>query len=257
MAENASDTTKVAIRQQVWQELRKVARPDSRFHWNFAEFIPDFAGSDHCADVVRGMSAYAFSGLVFITPDNNLVQLREYAIRDQKRLVVSTYGIARGMLLIEPGDVATGDERLAATLDGMEYFGHPISLADLNRLGPFGLLVTGAAVITETGVRWGKGHGYFALEWAVIREVGLAYEETPIVAICHDCQVVSLPLEPSPYDTIVDYIVTPTRVLSVPPKHAKPKGVFWDHLNSKFREQIPLLQELYEMNQIEKRKTTA
>ena len=29
----------------IWEELRKVARPDSRFSWNFAEFITDYEGT--------------------------------------------------------------------------------------------------------------------------------------------------------------------------------------------------------------------
>ena len=30
----------------VWEKLRKVARADSRFAWDFAEFIADYEGSD-------------------------------------------------------------------------------------------------------------------------------------------------------------------------------------------------------------------
>ena len=33
------------IRQQIWAKLAEVARPDTRFHMNFAEVIPDFVGS--------------------------------------------------------------------------------------------------------------------------------------------------------------------------------------------------------------------
>ena len=34
------------IRQQIWSKLHHVARPDTRFHLNFAEVIPDFEGSE-------------------------------------------------------------------------------------------------------------------------------------------------------------------------------------------------------------------
>ena len=35
-----------SMRVQTWEALRKVARPDSRFSWEFAELITDYEGSD-------------------------------------------------------------------------------------------------------------------------------------------------------------------------------------------------------------------
>lgn len=246
MSQPATAAEKAAVRERVWSELRRVARPDSRFHWNFAEFIPDFEGSERCADTVRAMDWYRASDLIFITPDNCLVRLRQYALEDRKQLVVSTYGIARGFMIMRPGDVPAGDERFAATLDGMEEFGRPIDLDEMRELGPFGLLVTGAAVITTTGIRWGKGHGYFDLEWAMFRDIGAVDETTPVVAVVHDCQVSSLALVPSSYDTIVDRVVTPSGGRDIPRVHAKPQGIEWYHLPADLREQIPPLQMLYE-----------
>ena len=56
----------------IWEELRKVARPDSRFSWNFAEFITDYEGSDKCADLLCQQDFYKNAKVIFITPDNNL-----------------------------------------------------------------------------------------------------------------------------------------------------------------------------------------
>ena len=64
-------------RVQIWEKLRKVARPDSRFAWNFAEFITDYEGSDQCAYLLTQTDVYKESKVVFITPDNNLEKLRE------------------------------------------------------------------------------------------------------------------------------------------------------------------------------------
>ena len=33
---------KQQIRLKVWKDLKNIALPDSRFHLNFAEYIPDF-----------------------------------------------------------------------------------------------------------------------------------------------------------------------------------------------------------------------
>jgi 5-formyltetrahydrofolate cyclo-ligase len=234
------------IRQQVWSELRAVAFPDSRFHWNFGEFIPDFEGSEQCAAAIRQLDPYRQSHRLFITPDNSLTLLRQYALEDRKDLIVSTYGIARGFVRLGPGMVPVGQEKLAATLDGMEYFAQPISLEELQLTGHLDLLITGAAVITMEGIRWGKGHGFFDLEWGMFQEIGIVNAETPVLAVVHDCQAVDLALEPTAYDTIVDWLVTPTRIQRMPPVHLKPPGIFWDRVGPDLYEQIPPLKSLYE-----------
>ena len=33
-------------RVRIWEELLKVARPDSKFSWQFSEFICDYEGSE-------------------------------------------------------------------------------------------------------------------------------------------------------------------------------------------------------------------
>lgn len=251
MSETSPENRKTSVRQKVWTELRSVALPDSRFHWNFAEFIPDFEGSSECAQKIRAMDWYRTSKWIFITPDNGLTLLRQFALEDQKQLVVSTYGIVRGFMILRPGAIPLADARLASTLDGMEYFGEPISLDELVHAGSLDLMITGAAVMTETGIRWGKGHGFFDLEWAMFREIGVATNDTPIIAVGHDCQVVTLALEPSPYDTIVDRIVTPTRTIDIPRTHSKPTGIFWDRLSPEVRQQIPPLQLLYERREVQ------
>jgi len=229
----------------VWQELRKVARPDSRFHWDFAEFIPDYEGSQKCAAAIRRMRWYQGSSVLFITPDNNLAGLRQHAVQDDKTIIVATYGIVRGFLIIGRQDVPPGQERFVASLDGMEEFARAIDLDGLACLGRIDLLVTGASIINHQGVRWGKGHGYFDLEWAMMRELGLVEEATPIIAVAHDCQVIDLELAPAVHDTVVDRIVTPSRVIDVDRTLPKPLGIFWDRLDPTVRERIPPLAELY------------
>jgi len=242
----SSKTEKFGMRQKVWAELRKVARPDSRFHWNFEEFVPDFAGSEQCASAIRDMDCYRQSRSIFIAPDNSLTLVRQFALEDNKELILATYGIARGFKLIGPGQVPAGSEALAATLDGMEYFGRPLSLPDIESLADIDLMVTGVSLVTEQGVRWGKGHGYFDLEWAMFRELAVVREDTPVIAVGHDCQVVSTQLQPSMFDTLVDTIVTPTRTIEVARNHPKPGGILWDYLSPELYEHVPPLQQLFE-----------
>ena len=234
-----------SARENVWKELRLVAKPDSRFHFDFNEFIPDYAGSEIGNQRIRELPIYKKSNIIFITPDNNLVSLREGAILDGKTTIMPTYGIIRGFLKITRNDVPEGQEAFAATLDGMDKFAEPITLEQITNLGHIDLMVTGASVITLEGIRFGKGHGYFDLEWAMMRTVGVADERTPLVAVAHDCQITEVKIVPEPHDTIIDYIVTPSQTIEVTSKRPKPVGINWDILSMEMREQIPPLRSLY------------
>src|SRR5258708_14695451 len=165
---------------------------------------------------MQALPAWQASRLLFITPDNNLEVERRLALEDGKRFVMSTYGIARNFLYIDPSLIPAESYGWAATLDGMDRFSQPIGLVDLTRLGRFDLLVTGAAAISTTGIRFGKGHGYFDLEWAMFSEMGCLAANPVVIAAGHDCQVVEIELAGSEFDTRVDLIVTPTRAIEVP-----------------------------------------
>jgi 5-formyltetrahydrofolate cyclo-ligase len=230
----------------VWKALRKVAKPDSRFHWNFGEYIADYEGSNEGASLLRLHEVYRSSQVIFITPDNCMDKLREYALIDKKTLIMTTYGIGRGFQIIRPGDVPNGKEEFASTLDGIERYMKPIRLSELkDEVGELDMLVTGASAITSTGIRYGKGHGYFDLEWAMLWETNLIHKDTPVFAMGHECQVVDAEIEPSPYDTIVDYIVTPSKITKVESNLTKPSsGIIWGILTPEMIENIPPLKEL-------------
>jgi len=242
------------VRRKIWRELRRVAKPDSRFHFDFSSFIPDFDGSDKCTETIRNMEIYKKAHVLMITPDNCLELLREYSIKDRKNVIMPTYGIKRGFILLSRELVPLGKEDFAATLDGAEHFGKYLPLKELKNFKKVDLMVTGASVVSINGVRYGKGHGYFDLEWGIFRELGLVNDNTPVVAVVHDCQVVEEELEAKAYDTIMDYIVTPTRVIKVERRKEKPKGIVWEKLPKYMLKEIPVLYELKNMIDF-KRKT--
>jgi len=236
---------KSEARETVWAQLRDVARPDSRFHLDFADFIPDFRSSQQATERLCELERYQQATVLFITPDNCLEQLRTQALRDRKTQIVSTYGIRRGMVELRPEDVPAGLEMYAVLLDAIERLGHHISLSDLrSRYPKIDMLVTGASAVNLSGVRFGKGHGFFDLEWALLYEIGVVDVNTPVIAFVHDCQVIDVELETSPYDTICDMIVTPTRVISLDEAHKPTQGILWEKLEPVMLEKIPLLDEL-------------
>ncbi|MEG0157476.1 MAG: methenyltetrahydrofolate synthetase, partial [Anaerovoracaceae bacterium] len=132
-------------RVMIWEQLRKVAKPDSRFSFNFAEFITDYEGSEKGADLLVAQDFYRNAKVCFVTPDNNMDQLREYIIRDKKTLIMTNYSISRGFFLLEPGMVPEGKEELASTLDGIQRFWKHCTLAQLKeKVTHIDMLVTGA-----------------------------------------------------------------------------------------------------------------
>lgn len=234
-------------RERVWNELLKVGKPDSRFHWDLSLFIPDFVGSERCVERVMGLDAFDRTGQLFITPDNSTEALRRQAIVDGRPFVMSTYGIQRGFLRLEPGRVPAGEERYAATLDGMDTYGEPVGLAELVTQGTFSLLVTGGSVVSRNGVRFGKGHGYFDLEWAILSEIGCTDRRTEIVDVVHDCQVVDDEIAPAAHDVPVDWIITPSATLAVPLTQRPPGRVDWALLSTSEMATIPPIEELRRM----------
>lgn len=240
---------KVDVRRRVWEPLLKVARPDSRHHFDFSSFIADFEGSAQAIERLTKLPVYTKSTIVFITPDNCLEELRLQGLRDGKSVLVTTYGIRRGFWLLDPKVIAPADYRYAAMLDGMERLGQPVTIADIVSNGwRIPLMVTGTGAINLRGVRFGKGHGFFDLEWAMLYTLGVVDQSTVAVGVVHDCQVLEEELYPEEFDTVCDVVVTPTRVVEVEGAAKPTCGILWPLLQPGMLEDIPPLQELNAMN---------
>lgn len=255
------DAHKSAIRASVWSRLRHVARPDSRFDADFSSFIADFAGSGAAARRLTALPEYRDARAVFVAPDNCLEGLRAQALLDGKRVLVTTYGIRRGFVLLEPERVREDGRGVwyAATLDGMEGVGRKVGLEEMRAEGwRVDLLVTGTGAVSARGVRFGKGHGFFDLEWGMLYSVGVVRMEACVVGVVHDCQVVEEGqgedrgvLRPDIFDTVCDVVVTPTRTIRVEGAKKPWVGILWDRLAEGMEESIPPLRELKEMQRRE------
>lgn len=79
----------------------------------------------------------------------------------------------------------------------------------------------------------------------MFRELGVAEDGTPVIAVGHDCQIVDAELEPSPVDTIADLVITPRQVIEVAQVFDKPKGILWESVSPELLHQVPSLQALY------------
>ena len=224
----------------------RFAFPDSRFDFDFSSFIADFEGSKAAADALLAINVYRSCKTVFITPDNCLEYLREKTLEAGIQILMTTYGIRRGFWLLNPGLIQPELYKYASTLDGMERLGQLVSLKDIvdMKLRP-GVMVTGTGAINYEGVRFGKGHGYYDLEWAMLYTIGVVRQDTLTVAIVHDCQMLDEELRPDEFDTVCDLIVTPTRKIEVGQTRKPTCGILWDKLQDSMLD-IPPLQELME-----------
>src|SRR3989344_8938418 len=175
-----SGIDKNSIRERVREDLLGVAIPNAFFHLDLDSFIPDFFGSEVAIERVIWSPEYRNAQVIFITPDDCLRELRERALRDGKIILVTSYGIRRGFFLLTEG-IVLGNFKYASTLEGMEKVGVPVSLSEIVELGyQIDLLVTGAGAVCLNGLRIGKGHGFFDLEWAILMELKLVTVDTPV-----------------------------------------------------------------------------
>lgn len=239
---------KASVRSNVFSILRTVALPDSRFHFDFGEFIADFAGSDAAIERVLSHRYYKAAEVIFITPDNCLERLRYKALIDGKTVLTTSYSIKRGFWLLNRDEIANEKLLYASTLDGMERVATPVTLKQIAaQVRHVDFLVTGTGAISEGGVRFGKGHGFFDAEWGMLHRMGVINAATPAAAVVHECQVLQQALRPEVFDTGADVIFTPTRTLEVEAPHKPDCGIVWSLLDPRMFETIPPLQELKEL----------
>ena len=247
-------THKDLIRQKVWPELRQWARPDSRFGYDFSSFIAGFQGEERATDRLVEAVDWKNINTIFITPDNCLETLRLNALETGKTVLVTTYGIKRGFYILSREWITKREDRVTASLlDGMERtgLGRHITLTEMKRRGiKVDLMVTGTGAINQSGVRFGKGHGFFDLEWGMLFSIGAVDVRTCCAALVHDCQILNEDFQAEIFDTSCDIVATPTRTIVVEGSKSSTKptcGILWSELRDGMLEDIPPLQELKTM----------
>ncbi|XP_062967583.1 methenyltetrahydrofolate synthase domain-containing protein isoform X3 [Cynocephalus volans] len=126
--------------------------------------------------------------------------------------------------------------------EGVRSYSVPIGLDSRVHVD---LVVVGSVAVSEKGWRIGKGEGYADLEYAMMVSMGAVSKGTPVVTIVHDCQVMDIPevlLED--HDITVDYILTPTRVITTGCERPRPTGITWSKISREMMEKIPILRTL-------------
>jgi 5-formyltetrahydrofolate cyclo-ligase len=228
---------KERIRRAVWRALleKGVARPPFPIEGR----IPNFAGAEKAAQRLVGERIFQEAEVVFCNPDSPQKPVREAVLRHGKLLVMASPRLRSGFIVLDPKRIDAKRYSYAATIRGAFLYG------ELRRdnVPPIDLKVAGSVAVDPKGGRVGKGGGYSDLEYAILRELGLVDEGTPIVTTVHDLQVVErVPM--AEHDVPIDWIFTPTRTIRCERDRRRPPGVIWEILPESELRAIPILQEL-------------
>ncbi|XP_049560031.1 methenyltetrahydrofolate synthase domain-containing protein isoform X4 [Orcinus orca] len=240
--EPRAGVSKQDIREQIWDYME--ARNLADFPRPVHHRIPNFKGASRAAEHFPRLQAFKMARTIKVNPDAPQKNARFFVLNSKKTLLVPTPRLRTGLFnKITPPPGATKDIlRKCATSQGVRNYSTPVGLDSRVLVD---LVVVGSVAVSEKGWRIGKGEGYADLEYAMMVSMGAVSQGTPVVTIVHDCQVVDIPetlLED--HDLTVDYILTPTRVITTGCERPKPTGIVWSKISCEMMGKMPVLRSL-------------
>ncbi|XP_015495702.1 methenyltetrahydrofolate synthase domain-containing protein isoform X3 [Parus major] len=235
-------SSKWDIREKVWEHLE--ASGLAEFPRPVRGRIPNFKGASHAATRLLGLQEFQAACTVKINPDAPQRNARFLTLEARKTLLVPTPRLRTGLFnrIVPPPGATKEILRRCATSQGVKDYSVPVGLDGKAQVD---LVVVGSVAVSEKGWRIGKGEGYADMEYAMMVSMGAVQEDTPVVTIVHDCQVLDIAEEIlDDHDLTVDYILTPTRTIQTNCKRPKPQGIMWHKVSSEMLGKIPILKTL-------------
>ncbi|NWW34278.1 MTHSD protein, partial [Panurus biarmicus] len=236
-------SSKWDIREKVWEHLE--ASGLAEFPRPVHGRIPNFKGSLQACSSLRELHVFSRAREVKVDPDKPLEGARLAALQARKTLLVPTPRLRTGLFnrIVPPPGATKEILRKCATSQGVKDYSVPVGLDGKAQVD---LVVVGSVAVSEKGWRIGKGEGYADMEYAMMVSMGAVQEDTPVVTIVHDCQVLDIAEELlDDHDLTVDYILTPTRTIQTNCKRPKPRGIMWHKaMSSEMLGKIPILKTL-------------
>ncbi|XP_069724214.1 methenyltetrahydrofolate synthase domain-containing protein isoform X1 [Phaenicophaeus curvirostris] len=234
--------SKQDVREKVWEYLERSGL--AAFPRPVHRRIPNFKGSHQACCSVKELEVFNRAHEIKVDPDKPLEGVRLAALQARKTLLVPTPRLRTGLFnkIVPPPGATKEILRICATSQGIKEYSVPVGLDGKARVD---LVVVGSVAVSEKGWRIGKGEGYADMEYAMMVSMGAVQEDTPVVTIVHDCQVVDIAEELlDDHDLTVDYILTPTRTIKTNCKRPKPQGILWYKVSYEMLEKIPILKSL-------------
>ncbi len=247
--------SKQTIRNRVWDDLEESGI--ARFPFPPHDRIPNFAGADDAADRLADQPEWEEAETIKANPDAPQLPVRRRALRDGKTLYMAVPRLRdeRCFLELDPAELTPEEYDPATTVSGIGEYGVQVGPEAVDRID---LIVSGSVAVTPEGGRIGKGEGYSDLEYAILRELGLVDDTTPVATTVHERQLLESEgggkregegkaegesVEIESHDVPMDLLVTPERVVR-PDSRRKPTGLDWEILEEERLEEIPVLQRL-------------
>ena len=262
---------KQAIRERVWDDLEESG--EARFPFPPHGRIPNFAGAKAAADRLTDQPEWQTAETIKANPDAPQLPVRRRALREGKTLYMAVPRLRDEQCFLELDPAELEDYDAATTVSGIGEHGRQVGP---EAVGEIDLIVSGSVAVSaehrsadtsaehrsadtsaehrsaeasgescevKEGVRIGKGEGYSDLEYAILRDLGLVDDATPVATTVHERQVLSEDLTLEAHDVPMDLIVTTERVIR-PESQEKPAGIDWELLDEERLEEIPVLEEL-------------
>ncbi|WP_332899914.1 5-formyltetrahydrofolate cyclo-ligase [Haladaptatus sp. CMSO5] len=226
---------KQRIRERVWDALE--AEGIARFPFPPHGRIPNFDGARDAAERLAGTPEWQGATAIKSNPDSPQLPVRRRALAEGKTVYMAVPRLRDEQCFVRLDPATIDDTDRAAAISHMDEYGEQIGPDEIDSID---LIVSGSVAVTEEGARIGKGEGYSDLEYALLRELGLVDDDTPIVTTVHERQIVDDAVEIEAHDVPMDCIVTPERVIR-PTGGQKPAGIDWALLDEERIAEIPVL----------------
>ena len=227
---------KERLRERVWDDIAD--NGVARFPFPPHGRIPNFAGAAEAAERLAGTPEWAAAETVKANPDSPQRPVRRRALEAGKTVFMAVPRLREEecFLRLDPSEIEDVDH--ATTIGGSSELGTQVGPGAVPGID---LIVSGSVAVTETGARVGKGEGYSDLEYAVLRELGLVDETTPVATTVHERQVVA-EAPTDDHDVPMDLVATPERSVRTDTTAPKPAGIDWGVLPPERRDEIPVLE---------------
>ncbi|WP_254537215.1 5-formyltetrahydrofolate cyclo-ligase [Halomarina litorea] len=231
---------KQAVRERIWDALD--AEGIARFPFPPHGRIPNFEGASEAADRLAGLPEWEDAAAIKANPDAPQLPARRRALREGKTVYMAVPRLRDADCFVELDPDELDDTDAAATVSGMDEAGVRVGPDEMPHVD---LVLSGSVAVTEDGARIGKGEGYSDLEFAVLTDLDLVDDSTPVVTTVHERQVVDDAVEVGSHDVPMDVVVTPERVIRTGAT-GRPAGIDWDLLSEERIAEIPVLDRLRE-----------
>ncbi|WP_372479407.1 5-formyltetrahydrofolate cyclo-ligase [Halomicrobium sp. HM KBTZ05] len=227
---------KQTLRQRVWDDLEESG--DARFPFPPHGRIPNFADADAAADRLAETAVWDAADAVKANPDAPQLPVRRAAMRAGKTVYMAVPRLRDEECFLRLDPAAVDDIDDATTVSGSSEAGVQVGPDQMPEID---LIVSGSVAVSERGARIGKGEGYSDLEYALLRELDLVDDETPVATTVHERQLRDHDLVDE-HDVAMDLVVTPERTIETATPYDRPDGIDWAALDEDRIEEMPVLE---------------